>query len=111
MSKSQLPDRASLEYLKKLAKERLRELRRRDPHTKLATALLDVARKYGFSSWRALKAELEQRQTPITNLFFDACANGDLHSLRTLLANDPGLVRAGRPNARYQGWSGLHSAA
>ena len=31
MSKSQLPERASLEYLKKLAKERLHVLRRADP--------------------------------------------------------------------------------
>src|SRR5688572_17467371 len=31
MSNSQLPERASLEYLKKLAKERLQALRRADP--------------------------------------------------------------------------------
>jgi ankyrin repeat protein len=111
MSKSQLPKRASLEYLRKLAKDRLRELHRREPRAKLAAVLLEVAREYGFSSWRALKAELEQRQAHNINLFFDACANGDLHSLRTLLENDASLVRASRPNSRYQGWTGLHSAA
>ena len=58
-----LPDRASLEYLKKLAKDRLQELRRSDPRAKLATALLAVAREHGFSSWRALKAEIERRQS------------------------------------------------
>ena len=63
MSNSQLPERASLEYLKKLAKDRLHELRQTDPHAKLAAALLAVARDHGFSSWRALKAEIEQRQT------------------------------------------------
>ena len=31
MSSSDLPDRASLEYLKKLAKETLREMRRTNP--------------------------------------------------------------------------------
>ena len=31
MSNSKLPERASLEYLKKLAKDRLQELRRADP--------------------------------------------------------------------------------
>src|ERR1700732_4155954 len=60
MSNSQLPERASLEYLKKLAKDRLQDLRRADPQAKLATALLAVARDHGFSSWRALKAEVEQ---------------------------------------------------
>jgi hypothetical protein len=44
MPKSELPERASLEYLKKLAKDRLQELRRIDPKTKLADALLSTAR-------------------------------------------------------------------
>lgn len=44
-------------------------------------------------------------------LFFEACAKGDVEVLRALLANDPSLVRLDRPNARYQGWKGLHSAA
>jgi hypothetical protein len=38
MSDSKIPERASLEYLKKLAKDRLHELRQTDPHTKLAAA-------------------------------------------------------------------------
>lgn len=76
MSNSKPPDRASLEFLKKLAKDRLQELRRVDPRAKLATALLAVARDHGFSSWRALKAELEERQTKNVVLFFEACAKG-----------------------------------
>jgi ankyrin repeat protein/uncharacterized glyoxalase superfamily protein PhnB len=111
VSNANLPERASLEYLKKLAKDRLQKLRQADPHTKLATALLAVARDHGFSSWRALKAEIEQRQTKNAALFFDACAKGDVEVLRGLLANDPSLVRATRPNARYDGWTGLHPAA
>jgi catechol 2,3-dioxygenase-like lactoylglutathione lyase family enzyme len=63
MSASKLPERPSLAYLRKLAKDRLEKLRQSDPETKLAAALLDVAREYGFPSWRALKADLEQRQT------------------------------------------------
>ena len=73
MSKSKLPKRASLEYLKKLAKDRLKELRRTDPQTKLATALLAIAREHSFSSWRALKAEVEKRQTKNVARFFEAC--------------------------------------
>ena len=59
-----LPERASLEYLKKLAKKRLAALRATHPATKLSGAQLAIAREYGFSSWRALKAEIERRQAP-----------------------------------------------
>ena len=47
----------SQDDLKKLAKDRLQQMRQADPQTKLAAALLAVARDHGFSSWRALKAE------------------------------------------------------
>src|SRR6476646_7400376 len=59
MPDSKLPERASLEYLKKQAKARLRELRSSDPKAKLSRAQLSLAREYGFPSWRALKAEVE----------------------------------------------------
>jgi predicted enzyme related to lactoylglutathione lyase len=62
MSSSKLPEHPSLEYLKKLAKTRLQELRRIDPAAKLATALLEIAREHGFSSWRALKAQIDDRR-------------------------------------------------
>jgi len=62
MSASKLPERPSLAFLRKLAKDRLEKLRQSEPEAKLADALLEVAREHGFSSWRALKAELEQRQ-------------------------------------------------
>jgi hypothetical protein len=35
MANSKLPERASLEYLQRLAKDRLQELRRADPQAKL----------------------------------------------------------------------------
>jgi ankyrin repeat protein len=111
MSKSKLPERASLEYLKKLAKDRLHELRRADPRAKLATALLAVAQDHGFSSWRALKGELDQRQQKDVARFFETCATGDVETLRRLLINEPGLARASNPEAHYQGWTGLHAAA
>src|SRR6516165_9465064 len=99
MSKSQLPQRASLEYLKKLAKDRLRELRKSDLRTKLATAQLAVARDHGFSSWRALKAEVEWRHENNAAPFFEACAKGDGEMLRDMLRNDPALVRATIPDS------------
>jgi catechol 2,3-dioxygenase-like lactoylglutathione lyase family enzyme len=68
MPNSKLPERPSLEHLKKLAKSRLQELRRTDPDAKLAAALLHVAREYGYSSWRALKAKIDgQRARRIEN--------------------------------------------
>jgi ankyrin repeat protein len=111
MSDSKLPERASLEYLKKLAKDRLHELRQTDPHTKLAAALLAVARDHGFPSWRALKIEVEQRQTTTAAVFFDACAKGDIAVLRDLFAQDPSLVNLTNPAAQHSGWTGLHTAA
>jgi ankyrin repeat protein/uncharacterized glyoxalase superfamily protein PhnB len=111
MSNSKLPDRASLEYLKKLAKDRLQELRRADPRAKLATALLTVAQDHGFSSWRALKAEVDQRHEKQLALFFEACDKGDVEVLREFLVRDPSLSRASNPDAHHEGWTGLHAAA
>src|ERR1051325_8170492 len=51
-----LPDAASLEWLRKQAKHRLRELRQSNSAATLADAQFDIAKQYGFSSWRALKA-------------------------------------------------------
>src|SRR5262245_37823742 len=111
MSDLQLPEHPSLEYLRKLAKERLRELRAKDPRAKLAAAQLAVARDHGFPSWRALKAEVERRQTDDTTTFFDACARGDVEALRALLARNPHLINASNSAAPHGGWTGLHSAA
>jgi len=105
-----LPERPSLEFLKKRARERLQVLRAADPRAKLATALLAVAQDYGFTSWRALKAEVDRRQTALTTTFIDACTRGDVDELRTLLATDPDLVSSTKPPAPYVGWTALHEA-
>ena len=111
MSNSKLPERASLEYLKKLAKDRLRQLRRADPRAKLATALLAVAHDHGFSSWRALKTELDERQQEEVVRFFEAVARGDVDVLRGFLVDDRSMARLSNPHAPHQGWTGLHAAA
>ncbi|MFZ1992352.1 MAG: VOC family protein [Alphaproteobacteria bacterium] len=54
-----LPAHANLEHLKNEAKQRLRELRANAPETKLADVQLEIARNYGFPSWRALKAHVD----------------------------------------------------
>ena len=106
MSNSKLPERASLEYLKKRAKERLEKLRHNEPGVKLATALLAIAREYGFSSWRQLKAEVERRRAPKLEQFFRASAAGDADALRELLKDDGSLVRERSP----EGNTALHLA-
>jgi ATP-dependent Clp protease adapter protein ClpS len=55
-----LPARPNLEHLKNEAKHRLRSLRESDATAKLADAQFQLARDYGFASWRQLKAEVER---------------------------------------------------
>lgn len=111
MSNSALPERPSLEYLKKLAKERLAAMRRANPRAKLAAALLDVARDHGFPSWRALKEEVDRRRERTLERFFASCRAGDAATLRELLAAEPTLARLADSSARFGGWTGLHYAA
>jgi ankyrin repeat protein len=106
MPKSELPERASLEFLRKLAKERLATLRRNDPKARLADAQLLVARDHGFPSWRALKAEVDRRTADPTERFLRACHTGDLATARAVLDSSPGVV-----NARHSsGSTALHAA-
>ncbi|HWD39853.1 MAG TPA: ankyrin repeat domain-containing protein [Fimbriimonas sp.] len=107
MNISKLPERPSSEYLKKLAKDRLGELRRKDPAAKLAQALHLVAQEHGFSSWRELKAELNRRKGELSERFFEACRQGDIASLEDLLKTDPELVHL----RDRSGSTGLHAAA
>ena len=106
MSPLNLPERASLEYLKKLAKERLAALRTTDAAARLADAQLAIAREYGFASWRALKAEIDRRRAPHVAEFLRACAAGDVDTLRQLLKNHPGFAR----ERIAAGSTGLHLA-
>ncbi len=55
----QLPDNPNLDWLRKEAKRRLEEMRSGNPDAQLADAQFDVAKQYGFSSWRALKAHID----------------------------------------------------
>ena len=59
MTQATLPARPNLQYLKKLAKQRLRSLRAASASAKLADAQLAVAREHGFASWRKLAAHVE----------------------------------------------------
>jgi hypothetical protein len=64
-----LPAHPSLDHLRKEAKLLLDGLRVRANSAQLADAQLIVARSYGYSSWRTLKLEVDQRrQTPSRRL-------------------------------------------
>ena len=57
-----LPERPSLEQLRKQAKEHLDTLRAADPSATLATAQHALAREYGFDSWPKLVHHVESLQ-------------------------------------------------
>ncbi len=55
-----LPVRPNIEYLRNEAKRRLAVQRPGQPGLKLSAVQFEIAREYGFSSWRSLKTALEQ---------------------------------------------------
>lgn len=54
-----LPARPNLEHLKNEAKQRLEAARKANPRAKLSDVQFKLAREYGFSSWRDLRAGIE----------------------------------------------------
>jgi catechol 2,3-dioxygenase-like lactoylglutathione lyase family enzyme len=86
-----LPPRPDLDWLKKAAKERLAELRGRDPDAKLHAAQLEIARDYGFASWRALKAHVDT--VSLDGQIIAAAIHGDAGKLDGLLAEHPAKIR------------------
>jgi ankyrin repeat protein len=112
-----LPERPSLEQLRKQAKEHLDKLRAADPSARLSDAQHALAREYGFDSWPKLVHHVETVQ-PHRNMLqpaelksdeklkwsagtgsevwalFQACSAGDLETVQALLAKDRSLARA-----------------
>src|SRR5216110_1310327 len=82
-----LPDAPNLEWLRKNAKRRLDELRQANPDARLADAQFDLAKQYGFSSWRALKARVDS--LTIGGQLFAAAKAGNVDALTTLLDAHP----------------------
>src|SRR5689334_22931543 len=56
-----LPDYASLDHVRRQAKDQLDVLRRTDPGATLTDAQASLARQYGCASWAELKREVERR--------------------------------------------------
>ena len=57
-----LPERPSLEQLRKQAKDHLDTLRAADPSVRLADAQYALAREYGFESWPTLVHHVESKR-------------------------------------------------
>jgi ankyrin repeat protein len=74
-----LPAQPSLEHLKHEAKQRLKALRTQQPRARLTEAQLAVAREYGFASWRALKAHVDD---VTRKRVFAAARAGDVEAVR-----------------------------
>jgi ankyrin repeat protein len=85
-----LPVRPNLEFLKKLAKQQAVALRRQGKTASLATAQLTLARKYGFPSWRKLKAHVESLEQAAAAVA--AVSTGDTKSLKRLLGQNSSLA-------------------
>lgn len=90
-----LPPRASLDWLRKTAKQNLKRLRESDPAATLASAQLALAREYGFASWRVLKAKVEAVPgEEVIAAFLRLVGEGELSGVRAALAATPNLVNA-----------------
>jgi len=101
-----LPESPNLDWLRKQAKRRLDELRTSDPAAKLADAQFDVARRHGFSSWRALKAHVDS--LTVDGKLFEAAKTGDVVGLAALLDRHPDKLTV--RNKPYESTL-LHAAA
>jgi ankyrin repeat protein len=101
-----LPARPNLDWLRKTAKDHLRELRAQDPARKLADAQFALARRYGFSSWRALKAHVDQVQLlPDADVavFLRHVGAGRIDAIKAALAASPAIVHAVGPHPYWGG--------
>src|SRR5688572_23892265 len=102
-----LPARPNLEYLRKLAKRRLAEMRATSPSAKLSDAQLAVAREHGLASWRKLKAHVDQlndgRHEAAVAELLKAVGAGDFGAVQKMLDEHPTLVGAVGPHPFWGG--------
>jgi ankyrin repeat protein len=85
-----LPATPNLDWLRKAAKRRLAELRAGNPAARLHQAQLALARDYGFTSWRALKAHVDAARpvapAPDAEAVLAAARAGDVEAVRRAFA-------------------------
>lgn len=83
----QLPPHPNLDWLKKAAKDRLAELRKRDAAAALHHAQFAIAQDYGFKSWRALKTHVDTLS--LDGRIIAAVVTGEPQALSELLVAHP----------------------
>jgi ankyrin repeat protein len=105
-----LPARPNLDWLRKTAKDLLRELRAQDPTRKLADAQFALARRYGFSSWRALKAHVDEQHATSQPLadeevaaFLRDVGAGRISAIESAIEKSRGMVNAVGPHPFWGG--------
>jgi cytohesin len=100
-----LPERPNLDWYRKSAKKKLRELRAAKTAASLAQAQLTIAREHGFASWRELKRSVDLAHE-LPQLFL-AIRVRDHAAIGRLLDANPALARL----ADADGQNALHLAA
>ena len=85
-----LPAQPDLDWLKKTAKQRFKEIRADDPDAKLHQAQLEIARDYGFTSWRELKAHVDTLSAD--GQIIEAAVKGNEAELARLLKAHPAKI-------------------
>jgi ankyrin repeat protein len=101
-----LPENPNLDWLRKRAKRRLDELRETNPSAQLTDAQFDLAKGYGFSSWRALKAHVDSLS--VEGQLVDAAKKGDVDALAKRLDEHPEKLHL---RIHPYNWTLLHAAA
>jgi len=86
-----LPVHPSLEWLRKAAKTRLAKLRQNNPGAKLADAQFELAKEFGFASWRALKANIDT--LTVEGQLIESARTGNVERLKALLDEYPDKLR------------------
>ena len=89
---SSLPDAPNLDWLRKQAKRTLGDLRKTNPDAKLADSQFELAKRYGFPSWRALKEHVDG--LTVDGQLFEAAKNADASELAALLDAHPERLQA-----------------
>jgi len=101
-----LPDAPNLDWLRKQAKRRLKALRQTNAAARLSEAQFDLAKDYGFSSWRALKVHIDA--IGVDAQLFGAARSGAVNQLDRLLTKYPDKLHT---REKPYDWSLLHFAA
>jgi ankyrin repeat protein len=101
-----LPDKPNLDWLRKQARRRHADLLETNKDAQLSDAQFELARQYGFPSWRALKAHIDS--LTVDGQLFEAAQSGDVDRLAALLDARPDKLHA---RLKPYEWTLLHTAA